>query len=199
MGQCGFADRKKQRTTALSTEEERVRVRQGWQHWDRLLWLAGCGKADDVKDHVLQPERWEVERRHAVISMSDQVPVWLMPAGDRKLVSQASVRKCGQARKRRASRAKLASGQVQTEEQQGHAEEQPRQLICNAGTPGNAKARFTLVARQLVEHYFDEQCPPTGSAEQTQTACLLYKKQWCQSVRPPQTNERKREQALNVQ
>ena len=88
---------------------------------------------------------------------------------------------------------------MQTEEQQGHAEEQPGQLICNAGTPGNAKARFTLVARQLVEHYFDEQCPPTGSAVQMQTACLLYKKTVVSVSKAPQTNERKREQALNVQ
>ena len=139
VGQCGFADRKKQRTTALSTDEERVRVRRGWQHWDRLLWFAGCGKTADLQEYVMQPERWEVERRHAVISMSDQVPSWLMPAGDRKLVSKAHVRKCGQARKLRATRAMIASGAVQTEEQQCNAEEQPRQLVCVAGTPAMRK------------------------------------------------------------
>ena len=153
-----------------------MRVRQGWQHWDRLLWIAGCSKAEDLKDYVLQPERWVVERRQAVISMSDQIPVWLMPAGDRKLVSQSHIRRCGKARKLRASRAQIASGQVQTEEQQGHAEKQPRQLICNAGTPGNAKARFTLVARQLVEHYFDEQCLPQGSANQCRLLACVKKK-----------------------
>jgi hypothetical protein len=86
VGQCSFAERKKQRTTPLTAEQERQRVRTGWQHFDRLLWLTGCGTAEHLEEYVLQPERWIMQRRRTTISMSDQVPVWLMHTGSRKLV-----------------------------------------------------------------------------------------------------------------
>ena len=157
----GFVDRAKQRTTSMSPLEERSAMEAGWKFWDFVLWLAGCGTAKDLEPWLHQPDRAVTERREAVLSFSDQIPVWLMPTGSKRLMPVSVNRERTRAKRLRVSRAKAAAG----EKQSGASEVQPRTLVTCSGTASNSRARFTLIARQLVKNYFDYSQEPQGHTE----------------------------------
>ncbi len=71
VGKTGFAERKKQRTTAMTVEEEIQLCQEGWANFDHLLWKTGCAEAPVLKAFVAQPERFVLNRQNTVISMSD--------------------------------------------------------------------------------------------------------------------------------
>jgi hypothetical protein len=155
----GFVERSKQRQTPLSVEQEVERVERGWAHWDTLLWLTGCADSPELKDWVGQPERWIFNRENTVISMSDQIPVWLKPDAGKVLTHKAVGRARRIASNHRKSRRDVAKGAEQDEEA---AEAQPRTLTIAAGNPANSRSRFTFVARQLIHKYYKEGVQPEG-------------------------------------
>ena len=159
VGKTGFVERAKQRTTSLQPQEERERMKEGWQHWDRQLFRAGCEAPVELADWVAKPVRWVENRENIVISMSDQIPVWLKPDSGKRLVPREQIQKATQQRKRRLRR-KEAQQEMPTEEQAAEADQQDRQLVCAGGNPANSRSRYTLIARQLIRNYFKR-----GSAE----------------------------------
>ena len=169
LGKCHMTERKKQRVSHLSKEDEIKRMETGWQFFDHILWTAMCGDAQEVGKYVLQPERFILDRRDIVITMSDQIPVWLMPQAEKKLVSQKKVNAAWLASKGRRKRRQIADNdQEPNPEEQiaaAAAENQPRDLVCMQGTPGNARCRWTVIARQLVHHYFDDHRDPVGQTK----------------------------------
>ena len=170
LGNCQMTERKKQRVSHLSKAEEIKRMEIGWQFFDQTLWIAMCGDARELSKFVLQPERWTLDRQDIVITLSDQIPVWLMPQVEKKLVHQKKVNAVWLASKARRKRRQIAIGdqEPKPEEQTAAAaaaENQPRDLVCIQGTPGNARCRWTVIARQLVHHYSDEHRDPIGQAE----------------------------------
>ncbi len=158
VAKTGFVERKKQRTTALTVQEEVALVEEGWQNFDYLLWKTGCCSPAELRDFVAQPERFVVNRQHTVISMSDQVPVWLKADSGKRLMPLKTFAAARQAKRRRASRDVAAASREQTEE----AAEQPRTLVCAAGNSANSRARCTLVARQLIHNYYKPDRDPHG-------------------------------------
>ncbi len=104
----GFVERSKQRQTPLSAEQEVERVERGWKHWDTLLWLTGCADSPDLKNWVGQPERWIFNRENTVISMSDQIPVWLTPDAGKVLVKASVGRTQRSAAKKKEEQAKVS-------------------------------------------------------------------------------------------
>lgn len=153
VGKTGFVERAKQRTTSLTPAEERERMKAGWQHWDRVLYKAGCEGPVELADWVAKPVEWVQNRENTVISMSDQIPVWLKPDSGKRLVPRKHIQNAAQQKKRRISR--QAAQEVEpTEEQAAEANEQDRQLVCTGGNPANSRSRYTLVARQLIYNYF---------------------------------------------
>ena len=171
LGKCHMTERKKQRVSHLSKAEEIKRMEIGWQFFDQLLWIAMCGDPGELSKFVLQPERWILDRQDIVITMSDQIPVWLMPQVEKKLVQQKKVSEVWKASKGRRTRRQIAIGdqepkpEEQTAAAAAAAENQPRDLVCIQGTPGNARCRWTVIARQLVHHYFDEHRDPIGQTK----------------------------------
>ena len=79
LGKTGMVERSKQRTTSLSPEQERQRMEAGWRFWDWVLQLISTGNSKEMAEFVAQPERFCLNRLETVISMSDQIPVWLKP------------------------------------------------------------------------------------------------------------------------
>ena len=128
-----------------------------------------CGDARELSKFVLQPERWILDRQDIVITLSDQIPVWLMPQVEKKLVHPKKVFEVWKASKGRRTRRQIATGdqEPKPEEQAAAAaaENQPRDLVCIHWTPGNARCRWTVIARQLVHHYFDEHRDPIGQTK----------------------------------
>ena len=144
---CGLLKRKKQRATAYTEEQEIDLVQTGWRQFDQVLFRAASADAKLMSPYVCNPERWVTNRGSTMLTMSDQVPVWLKPAPDVTLVSKERVRNRRQARQNRTSRRKVAEGKHQKEA----AEQQPRHVVAAAGNPSNSRCRATLVARQLVD------------------------------------------------
>ena len=56
----------------------------------------------------------------------------------------------------------VKEGKVAPDAPNPAADNQPRQLTTAAGNPGNSRARYTLIARQLTEGYFDDSREPIG-------------------------------------
>ena len=133
-------------------------MKQGWACWDSLLWRVGCGSEEDLKDWVANPERLIALRQNTVISMSDQIPVWIKADGERCLVSRVVSRERRLAKRQRTSRKAIAAGEEQTEQ----AQEQPQTTVRAAGNPANSRYRVTLVARQIVLNYFRPEADPVG-------------------------------------
>ena len=156
----GWVERSKQRTTALSVQQEIDLCEAGWAQFDKLLWRAGCGSPANMRDYVLQPERWILAKRSTVISMSDQVPVWCKPDSGKRLMPKAVLAAASKARAKRKRRWQA----VQDGAGDAEADEQPRTLVCSAGNAANSRSRYTLVARQLVRKYFEPDCEPVGAS-----------------------------------
>ena len=93
-----------------------------------------------------------------------------MPQVDKKLVPRKKVNEVWTASKGRRTRRQIAIGdqEPKPEEQTAAAaaaENQPRDLVCIQGTPGNARCRWTVIARQLAHRYFDEHRDPIGQTK----------------------------------
>ncbi len=155
----GFLERSKQRQTPLSVQQEIDRVERSWGHFDTILWLTGCADSPQLSDWIGQPERWVFNRQNTVISMSDQIPVWLKPDAGKVLVHSSIRRASRAAANKRKSRKASAQGEEQDCEA---AEDQPRDLTIAAGNPANSRARFTFVARQLILNYYKPDAEPEG-------------------------------------
>ena len=131
----------------------------GWKCWDYILQMVSQGDIRKLAGYVAQPERFSLNRRETVISMSDQIPVWLKPDSGETLMPRKVLQAAVKAQRGRKRRAVMVQ---QGLEQSGEAGEQPRQLVCAAGNPANSRSCYTLVARQLVHHYFKPDCQPHG-------------------------------------
>ena len=100
----GFVERSTNLQTKLSSDEEQRRLHKHWQLWDLLLWRAGCGSADDLKDYVSQPEQFILHWSETALTFSDQIPVWLKPSGAGKILQPRSVQRlAADTRRRRKS------------------------------------------------------------------------------------------------
>ena len=159
LGKTGLVERAKQRTTGLSVQDEIRLMESGWRYWDYLLQVISQGDLEALGRLVAQPERFALNRQETVISMSDQIPVWLKPDSGKRLMPRKVLEAAASARKKRKTRAHMVEA---GEEQDPEAEEQPRQLVCAAGNPANARSRYTLVARQLVKDFFKPGSEPRG-------------------------------------
>ena len=135
----------------------------GWKFFDFLLGLISQGDPSLLHDFVAQPERFVLDGAKTVISMSDQIPVWLKPDSGKQLMPRKVLQAAHQAHQSRKRRADL----VKTgEEQSVEADNQPRQLACAAGNPANSRCRYTLfLARQLIYDFFNPDSQPRGHQE----------------------------------
>ena len=169
LGKTGMIERSKQRVTSLSQEQEVAAMEKGWKFWDYILSLIGRGDAKELSKFVAQPERFIMNRIHTVISCSDQVPVWLKTDSGKPLMPKRLLDQAAQAKKGRRSRKMLSSAVKKGEEaeqDQEAGEEQVRNSAKVAGNPANSRCRYTVVARQLIENYFDPDRDPKGVSGQ---------------------------------
>ncbi len=89
----GFVEKAINRQTKLSQEEEDRRLQKHWQYWDKILWLAGCAPAAELRDYVAKPEQLVENREETAPAFPDQVPVWLKPAAGKVLQSRGQLQK----------------------------------------------------------------------------------------------------------
>ena len=75
------------RATSLSIEETDRRLQAAWKWWDFMIWLAAVADSMTLGHWVAQAEQFVLNRGSTVISMSDQIPVWLKPEAAKVLVS----------------------------------------------------------------------------------------------------------------
>ena len=66
-----------QRVVPMSREEERSRAIETWRGWDHALWQAAFGGQEWLKDRVLDPVGFALQRQSCVLAFSDQIPFWI--------------------------------------------------------------------------------------------------------------------------
>ena len=166
LGKTGLVERSKQRVTGLSSEEEKVLMEQGWRFWDYLLGILSQKDCKQLSAFVAQPERWILNRIQIVISMSDQIPVWLKADSKKVLLSKRKLDEAAADRQSRKRRKVLVeeARQGKATEQDASAGQQGRTTAVASGNPANSRCRYTLVARQLIHHFFDPDRAPTGGS-----------------------------------
>ena len=172
-------ERSKQRVTGLTQEQEQAAMEKGWKFWDYILALIGQADAKQLSKFVAQPERFIMNRQHTVISASDQIPVWLKTDSAKPLMRKNKIDEAAVAQKARKRRKVLTEEARKGEEavQEPEAAEQGRNTAKAAGNPANSRCRYTVVARQLIHHYFDPAREPKG--DQVRNAGLLYQGSQC--------------------
>ena len=135
IAKTGFVERSTNRATKLSQAVEEQRLRKYWRLWDGLLWLVGCGTAQDLKQWVAQPDQFVEHRQETAITASDQIPVWLKPDAS-KVFQKRSLQQA--AHRARKTRRKLrAGGQVEQGDQGG---KHPKDHVRGPGDSGASRS-----------------------------------------------------------
>ena len=65
------------RLVALTIDQEKKRVLEGWWAWDYLQWMAAFAPLEVLGEHIIQPEKFREGLKSAVICMSDQMPYFI--------------------------------------------------------------------------------------------------------------------------
>jgi len=68
---------KPNRLIALTMDQEKRKVLEGWWAWDYLQWLAAFAPLELLGEHVIQPLEFREGLKSAVICMSDQMPYFI--------------------------------------------------------------------------------------------------------------------------
>ena len=119
----------------MAEADERERMELGWKLWGRLLWQAAFGEMAVLGQLVGNPERWRANRAQTVVTMSDQIPVWMLPDAGSVLMSRATLEKAVADRGVRRRRRELAGGNGQAE-----AADQKESTLAKApGNPANSR------------------------------------------------------------
>ena len=177
--QTGFRERATNRKTALSAAGEKVLLEKAWRFFDFANWLVPNGSFAELADFFGNPQQFRLNFKETVLLWTDQIPVWLKVEAGLQLVSERTLKELRAGKKKRQARRKQAAkklarsvaGQQPAPEQseaEGDLAEEPvgseGQSYLAKG-PGDANAsrwRVTLLARQVVEHWFDPGQEPVG-------------------------------------
>jgi hypothetical protein len=190
---ANLADRKVQRVTSLSLEEEARRLKTGWQCFDMALYLGGCASQEEVAGLVADGAAWVADRQKGVLLFSDQVPVWLQVEAGRVLARKEDLKQAKTVSKLKRDNRQQRMGQLEdakgskqpelsslspleeAEEQRQQAQQQRTQV---RGAGGNDRWRVSLVCRQAVLHFFDSQQVPRGPSFLL-VVCVVCVGVWC--------------------
>ena len=74
---CILSTYRPQRFTILSSFEEKLRCQLSWMMFDRLMYLAAFGTAEQLAKHVALVIEFELNRHNTVIVQADHMPIWL--------------------------------------------------------------------------------------------------------------------------
>ena len=183
--------KKTQRKTRLTPEAEHLRVRLGWQSFDRAQHVAVAGTDEELLEQCPNPTLWRIRLRQTVWCFWDHAPVWLRCTGEGNTMVSELETASAQRRKRLSHKTQqeltryyqACHGDDATEEKQSECEVQLRELLQEAkersldsGTErpvqtrgtyssGGDKFRVTEIFFQSVESWFDPDAAPVGFAE----------------------------------
>ncbi len=167
--QTGFRERATNRQTKLSLAEETALLEKAWQFFDYLVWLTAAGPVQDLEKFVAKPEQFRLHANETAVVFTDQIPVWLKVEAGSQVVSEKRLeqQQKGQADRRKARKAALLrkeTGQGAAEAVVGPVDEEAAQsyLVRGPGSTAAARWRISLLARQVVEGYFDPSQEPKG-------------------------------------
>ena len=164
------------RKTSMTLAQEKLGWELSMRSFDRAIWLAGVGMAEDLKGQVALPEQFILHRTTCALVFTDQIPVWVK-IGRRKMTcaehesassSKDAMRLAGGAtRGQRVSHAWSQSSQklrvvLMDHTEKAAAEGMTQRRSGSSGSGEDEKFRVTLEARQAVLHFFDPLQTPVG-------------------------------------
>ena len=179
--QTGHRERKTNWRTALSREQETDYLHKAWRFFDFLSWLVANGTHQELADFFAQPEQFRQRYRETALLFTDQIPVWLKVeaastvVSEEKLAALRSGQKQRRARRAGAKRlarrvAAEAAGQPVAEEdlvdeplpEEATGKEADSYLNRGPGSANADRSRITLIARQVIENFWNPAVAPVG-------------------------------------
>lgn len=171
LNRCGLTERATQRATALSSEEERVRLELSWRLWDTAIHGVCQADPEVLQDLVADPVSFADNCKQTALVFSDQIPVWLKTEQGKLLIADSKLKQAAvQSKIRRLNRKQRQENPAQVPELQTEpelnlmdnpdedrpeaeaAESHPRTALPG---PGQApRWRVSLIARQAILKYF---------------------------------------------
>ena len=136
------------RMSTLSVEEEKARVKAGWQQFDHALHLAAFGSEEELGKYVANPGQLLQCKEDLVIGFSDQIPFWVKCPRTRQVYCEAEVSKTA------AKSEKKPAGK--------EPEAKDSTLRRCSGDAADEKCRITYEARQLILNYLKPGTTPAG-------------------------------------
>ena len=164
------------RKTSMTLAQEKLGWELSMRSFDRAIWLAGVGMAEDLKGQVALPEQFILHRKNCALVFTDQIPVWVK-IGRRKIVfaEHESASSSKEARKlaggatgdQRVSHAWSQSSQklpavFMEHTEKAVAEGMTQRRSGSSGSGEDEKFQVTLEARQAVLHLLDLLQAPVG-------------------------------------
>ena len=73
------------RKTSMTLAQEKLGWELSMRSFDRAIWLASVGMAEDLKGQVALPEQFILHLKNCALVFTDQIPVWVK-IGRRKIV-----------------------------------------------------------------------------------------------------------------
>ena len=164
LSQISFVERKTNRLTKLSYEEETARLHCSWQLYDYLIWLTAKGSLEDLKSFVARPEDWRKNWKQTVLLFTDQIPAWLKVEGGKQAVSTTklgSQRQQQAARRDQRKQVKAGSLAASTAAQAAASDSY---LTAGPGSTKASRYRITYCVRQAIDNFFDASAQPEGES-----------------------------------
>ena len=142
--------------SVLNVSVLNVSVQVGWHLFDQTLQAAASPEGSESL-LVTEPFTWAANRANTVITMSDQIPVWLKPTPGKTLTSVLRLQVAAEQRKIRRQNKALSKGKAKAKAKTG-----PRIASVRRAPGLAARWRVSFVARQAVRRYFQPGQAPEG-------------------------------------
>ena len=107
--ETGFRERRANRQTDLSQEQDGRNLRAAWQLFDYMVWVTAKAGIEETGSFFAQPHQFRLNWKETAILLTDQVPVWLKVEAGTQLVSEetlAALRTGAKTRRQRRTQVK---------------------------------------------------------------------------------------------
>ena len=173
LAQTGHRERRTNWRTKLSPEQETEYLHKAWRFFDFLSWLVANGSVEELSDFFAMPEQFRQNYKSTALLFTDQIPVWLKVDSGATVISEEKLSNLRAGQKQRRARRQVAAKRLAAlvagrpvPQDEMPQEPSGKQAACyltrGPGSTEAARWRISLLARQVIEDFWDPAKTPVG-------------------------------------